>query len=98
VHNAERASLQGTEAKVKHAGDMHEVMTESTFDTARTRQFDLSLKDPTFSEIILTFNYAPSQSEGYVVQLKDDTWANMQGTPSKSRPIYTPFVTMLIPF
>jgi len=75
---------QGTEAKIKHANDMYEVASEATFADARKRFFDLGEEDLTFSDTVLTFNHTPPDNQELLYQLKDGTWATLDGCSSKS--------------
>jgi hypothetical protein len=74
---------QGTEADIKHANDMYEVASEATFADARKRFFDTDDEDLTFSDTILTFNHTPLENHELLYQLKDGSWATLDGCPSK---------------
>ncbi|PMD34669.1 hypothetical protein L207DRAFT_588183 [Hyaloscypha variabilis F] len=78
---AQWLAKQGTEADIKHANDMYEVASEATFADARKRFFDTDDEDLTFSDTILTFNHTPLENQELLYQLKDGSWATLDGFP-----------------
>jgi hypothetical protein len=76
--------FQGTETKIKHDIEKHEVASESSFKDARKRYFKMSEEDLSFSETVLTFNHTPPANEELIFQLKDGTWLALDGQRRKA--------------
>lgn len=67
---------------LKHADDIYEVASESSFETARTRVFDPQGREK-FTETIVTVNYHPGDADWAAFRKTDNRLIDQNGNLSK---------------